>query len=162
MQNFRLRIGDSATEGGAMLFVRNGEGEGVGASGWSSAQCWVPCSLTFFVSPRPVRGTVGVVTLQLSHQGRRRDDTSCELFHIWAIINHRLRLGAETARGRPCGAGAVTCLLTDERSNPPPLLVATEPMRICCLHPAGKISATRIDDGAQNILVTEEEREHRN
>ena len=29
------------------------------------------------------------------HWGRRqcRDDTSCELFHIWAIINHGLRLG---------------------------------------------------------------------
>ena len=42
---------------------------------------------------------------------------------------------------------------------PPPPPVATEPLRMCCLHPAGKISATRIVDGAQNILVTEEERE---
>ena len=100
-----------------MLFVRNGEGEGVGASGWSSAQCWVPCSLTFFVSPRPVRGTVGVVTLQLSHQGRRRDDTSCELFHIWAIINHRLRLGAETARGDP--VVLLICLYSHHISNRP-------------------------------------------
>ena len=55
------------------------------------------------------------------HRGRRqcRDDTSCELFHIWAIINHGLRLGKRPQGGRPCGAGAVTCLLTDERSDPP-------------------------------------------
>ena len=93
------------------------------------------------------------------HRGRRqcRDDTSCELFHIWAIINHGLRLGKRPQGGRPCGAGAVTCLLTDERSDPPHLPpVATEPMRMCCLHRAGKISATRIVDGAQNILVTGE------
>ena len=31
-----------------MLFVRKGR---VWAIGWSAAQCWVPCSLTFFVSP---------------------------------------------------------------------------------------------------------------
>ena len=50
MQNFRLGVGDSAVGGGAMLFVRKGRGR-VWAIGWSVAQCWVPCSLTFFVSP---------------------------------------------------------------------------------------------------------------
>ena len=97
------------------------------AIGWSTAQCWVPCSLYILcfsiqcVDRKRRDLKVTLTGVWNGHRGRRqcRDDTSCELFHIWAIINHGLRLGKRPQGGRPCGAGAVTCLLTDERSDPP-------------------------------------------
>ena len=80
-----------------MLFVRKGR-EGVGH--------WMECSamlgplfpLTFFVSPPTSAWTeraVPKVGVWKGHWGRRqcRHGTSCKLFHIWAIINHGLRLG---------------------------------------------------------------------
>ena len=64
---------------------------------------WMECSamlgplfpLTFFVSPNQCVDRVPKVGLWKGHWGRRqrRNGTSCELFHIWAIINHGLRLG---------------------------------------------------------------------
>ena len=105
-----------------MLFVRKGRGR-VWAIGWSAAQCWVPCSpLHSLFLPRPVRGQRERSPKLVFGKAIGEDvsvGTSCKLFHIWAIINHGLRLGKRPQGGRPCGAGAVTCLLTDERSDPP-------------------------------------------
>ena len=81
-----------------MLFVRKGRGR-VWAIGWSAAQCWVPCSpLTFFVSPPDQcvdrERAVPKVGVWKGHFGEDVSvGTSCKLFHIWAIINHGLRLG---------------------------------------------------------------------
>ena len=51
--------------------------------------------LTFFVSSDQCVDRVPKVGLWKGHWGRRqrRNGTSCKLFHIWAIINHGLRLG---------------------------------------------------------------------
>ena len=127
MQNFDWELATVQWGGGAMLFVRKGRGRVCWAIGWSTAQCWVPCSLYILcfsiqcVDRKRRDLKVTLTGVWNGHRGRRqcRDDTSCELFHIWAIINHGLRLGKRPQGGRPCGAGAVTCLLTDERSDPP-------------------------------------------
>ena len=124
MQNFDWELATVQWGGGAMLFVRKGRGRVCWAIGWSTAQCWVPCSplhSLFLPTSAWTEREVPKVGVWKGHWGRRqcRNGTSCELFHIWAIINHGLRLGKRPQGGRPCGAGAVTCLLTDERSDPP-------------------------------------------
>ena len=45
MQNFDWELATVQWGGGAMLFVRKGRGRVCWAIGWSTAQCWVPCSL---------------------------------------------------------------------------------------------------------------------